>query len=201
MKKNATTAVPILRTVAGLALLGLISLTAMAEEAPWLLDARKVANTVPPKLLQVLNDEIAKGGPASAIGVCRDKAPQMAKTASEQSGWTIKRVSLRNRNPKAVPDGWERAALEEFDRRAAAGENPANLEKSSSVVTEDGRTEYRYMKALPVQQVCLACHGAPDSLMPDVATQLHTLYPNDKAVGYAMGQIRGAMTIRKTLAN
>ena len=39
----------------------------------------------------------------------------MAKAASEQSGWTIKRVSLRNRNPKAVPDAWERAALEEFD--------------------------------------------------------------------------------------
>ncbi|MEI8168596.1 MAG: DUF3365 domain-containing protein [Rhodoferax sp.] len=174
----------------------LSSLTAFAEDAPWLGEARKVASQVPPKLLQVLNEEIAKGGPAAAMNVCRDKAPQMAKAASEQTGWAIKRVSLLNRNPKAVPDAWERAALEEFDRRAAAGESPATLEKSDTVTTA-GKTEVRYMKALPVQQVCLACHGKADQLMPEVSTQLHTLYPDDKAVGYALGQIRGAMSIRK----
>ena len=182
------------KTLFSLALLA--SLSAFADDAPWLADARKVASTVPPKLLQVLNDEIAKDGHASAMGVCRDKAPQMAKAASEQSGWAIRRVSLRNRNPKAVPDAWEQATLEEFDRRAAAGEAPASLEKSA-LVTEAGRTEYRYMKALAVQPVCLGCHGGADTLAPDVATQLHTLYPDDKAVGYALGQIRGAMTIRK----
>lgn len=89
----------------------LTSLNAFAEDMPWLVEARKVAGAVPPKLLQVLNEEIAKGGPESAIGVCREKAPKMAKTASEQTGWNIRRVSLRQRNPKAVPDAWERAAL------------------------------------------------------------------------------------------
>lgn len=174
----------------------LASLNAVAQDAPWLLEARKVASQVPPKLLQVLTEEIAKDGPASAMGVCRDKAPLMARAASEQTGWTIKRVSLQNRNPKAVPDAWERAALEEFDRRAAVGESPASLEKAD-VVTDAGRTEYRYMKALPVQQICLVCHGKAENLLPEVATQLHTLYPDDKAVGYSLGQIRGAMTIRK----
>lgn len=179
----------------------LASLNALADEAPWLAEARSVASTVPPKLLAVLTAEIAQGGPASAIGVCRDKAPQLAQAASEQTGWAIKRVSLKNRNPKAVPDAWERATLEAFDRRAAAGEPPASLEASTTVTTETGHTEYRYMKALPVQPICLACHGAPASLAPEVTQKLHTLYPDDKAVGYALGQIRGAMTIRKTLAN
>lgn len=176
----------------------LLGLNAVAQDAPWLAEARKVASAVPPKLLQVLTDEIAKGGPESAIEVCRDKAPQMAKAASEQTGWTIRRVSLRNRNPKAVPDAWERAALEDFDRRAAAGENPATLEKGE-LVTDGERKEYRYMKALPVQQICLACHGAPDKLKPEVSAQLHKLYPDDKGVGYAIGQIRGAMTIRRAM--
>ena len=179
----------------------LASLNALAEDAPWLTEARKVASQVPPKLLQVLSEEIAKDGPAAAMGVCRDKAPLMAKAASEQTGWTIKRVSLLNRNPKAVPDAWERAALEEFDRRAAAGESPATLEKSDAVTTDAGRTEYRYMKALPVQQLCLACHGKAETLAPEVNEKLHSLYPDDKAVGYTLGQIRGAMTIRKTLPN
>ena len=86
----------------------LSSLNSVADDAPWLADARKVAGSVPPRLLQVLNEEIARGGPESAIVVCSEKAPQMARTASEQSGWVIRRVSLRNRNPKATPDAWER---------------------------------------------------------------------------------------------
>ena len=176
----------------------LASLNCFAQDAPWLGDARKVASSVPPKLLQVLTEEIAKGGPESAIGVCREKAPQMAKAASEQTGWNIRRVSLRQRNPKAVPDTWERTALEDFDRRAAAGESPATLEKWE-VVADAERKEYRYMKALPVQQVCLACHGGADQLKPAVMQQLKTLYPDDKGVGYSIGQIRGAMTIRRAL--
>ena len=176
----------------------LLGLNAVAQDAPELAEARQVASAVPPKLLQVLNDEIAKGGPESAVEVCRDKAPQMAKAASEQTGWTIRRVSLQNRNPKAVPDAWERAALEDFDRRAAAGESPATLEKGE-LVTSGERKEYRYMKALPVQQICLACHGTPDKIKPEVSAQLQKHYPDDKGVGYSIGQIRGAMTIRKAM--
>jgi hypothetical protein len=56
-----------------LPLLLLSSLTAFADDATWLADARKVATSVPPKLLQVLTDEIAKGGPESAIEVCRER--------------------------------------------------------------------------------------------------------------------------------
>jgi hypothetical protein len=174
------------------------SLSAFAEDAAWLADARKVATIVPPKLLQVLTDEIAKGGPESAIEVCKEKAPQLAKAASEQTGWGIRRVSLLNRNPKAIPDDWERAALEDFDRRAAAGESPATLEKGEIVANGD-RKEYRYMKALPVQQICLACHGSADKLKPEVISKLQALYPADRGIGYSMGQIRGAMTVRKAL--
>jgi hypothetical protein len=168
----------------------------LADEAPWATEARTVAGAVPPKLLEVLNVEIAKNGPASAVGVCNEKAPQMAKAASEKFGWSIRRVSVRNRNPKAVPDAWELAALEDFDRRTAAGEKPATLEKFEVVETA-GAKEYRYMKALPMQQVCLACHGASENIPPDVAERLKALYPADKAVGYSLGQIRGAITIRK----
>ena len=174
------------------------SLTAFAQDPAWLSDARKVATTVPPKLLQVLTDEIAKGGPESAIDACKEKAPQMAKTASEQTGWGLRRVSLLNRNPKAVPDAWERAVLEDFDRRAAAGESAATLEKGE-FVADGERKEYRYMRALPVQQICLACHGPVDKLKPEVTSRLQAQYPADRATGYALGQIRGAITLRKAL--
>ena len=167
-----------------------------AQEPAWVGDARKVAGSVPPKLLAVLTEEIGKSGPEGAILACRDKAPQLAKAASEETGWSIRRVSLKNRNPRAVPDEWERAALLDFDRRAAAGESPATLEKAA-IVVENGSQSYRYMRALPTQPLCLNCHGLPEHLTPAVREKLKALYPDDKAVGYRPGEIRGAMTIRK----
>lgn len=169
-----------------------------ADDAQTFAEARKVASAVPPKLLEVLAAEIDKGGLAHAIGVCRDKAPQMAKEASEKSGWQIRRVSLKNRNPKAVPDSWEKAALEDFDRRVAAGENPAGVEKAE-VVTEGGAKLARYMKALPTQDICLNCHGKADRVTPEVKARLNELYPDDKGTGYGLGQVRGAITIKRPI--
>jgi len=178
------------------ALFALSAFASSAQDPAWVADARKVAGSVPPKLIAVLNDEIAKGGPEGAIAVCRDKAPELAKAASAESGWAIRRVSLKNRNPKAVPDAWERAALEDFDRRAAGGESPATIEKAEVVVV-DGKETYRYMKALPVQPLCVACHGSAEQLSPALKEKLKAVYPDDKGVGYSPGQIRGAITLKK----
>lgn len=169
--------------------------SAFANDA-LLTQARQVASMVPPKLLQVLTEEIAKGGPASAIEVCSVKAPEMAKAASEQTGWTIKRVSLQNRNPKAVPDAWERAVLQDFDKRAAAGESPVTLEKGEMIISDDKGSEYRYMRVAGCTHLFnLPWHSR--QIGADVPNKLQALYPNDKGTGYTLGQLRGAMTIRK----
>lgn len=179
-----------------LSLMSVMAAPAAAEEFGLLTDARAVAGSIPPRLLTVLQQEIEKGGVDGAIGVCRDKAPQMAKESSEKTGWQIRRVSLKNRNPKAVPDAWETAVLKDFDRRAAGGEDPKQLEHGE-MVSEGGVYTYRYMKALPSQQLCLSCHGGAGDIAPLVKARLAELYPADKATGYSLGQIRGAMTIRR----
>ncbi|MFZ2300354.1 MAG: DUF3365 domain-containing protein [Gallionella sp.] len=158
-------------------------------------EARNVATSLPPKLLASLQEEIKKSGPEGAIPVCKDMAPKMAGEIFKQTGWKIKRVSLKARNDaRAIPDEWEKAALEDFDKRAAAGESPAQLEKGERV-----GNEYRYVKALPVQQLCLNCHGPADQLSPAVKSVLGQHYPNDRATGYSVGQIRGAISVRKPL--
>jgi len=168
----------------------------VAQDPAWVTDARKVATALPPKLVATLTEEISKGGVEGAIVVCRETAPKLAKAASDESGWNVRRVSLRNRNPKAVPDAWERTALEDFDRRAAAGEPPATLEKAERV-SEHGKATYRYIRALPVQPLCVSCHGTPEEIGPATLERLRSLYPNDKATDYRPGEIRGAMTLRK----
>lgn len=172
------------------------ALPAAGAEEAWVAEARQVATSVPPRLASVLGAEIERSGPAGAIAVCRDEAPKLARAASQESGWSVRRVSLRQRNPKAVPDEWERAALEDFDRRAAAGDKPASLERAE-VVQQQGRPVMRYMRALPVVELCTQCHGTPERLSSAVRERLAELYPQDAATGYSIGQIRGAMTISK----
>lgn len=180
------------------ALAGLM-LSAHAADDPILLEARAAATTLPAKLLTALNGEIARVGPEGAIPVCKDLAPAMAKEIAASSGWRLKRVSLKPRNPqRATPDAWEKAALEEFERRAAAGELPATLEKGEAVDSADGRV-YRYAKALPTQALCLNCHGPQNELKPEVRAAIAAHYPNDRAVGYREGEIRGAIVATKPL--
>lgn len=172
---------------------------AASPELPWLVQAREVSQAVPPRLLAVLQDEIARGGPEGAVQVCRDKAPELAREASAQTGWSIRRVSLRERNPKAVPDAWEREALVDFDRRNAAREPAVALERAA-VVQENGQSVQRYIRALPTLDLCLNCHGGADRVSPAVQARLAALYPGDRAVGYRTGEIRGAITLRRTVA-
>lgn len=179
----------------------LIGLSAVyADDMQALDEVRHVANEMPVKLMAVLQAELAQGGFSSAIAACREKAPQMAKAASERTGWSIRRVSLQNRNPNAVPDPWERLVLLDFERRAKAGEDLASMETYAVIDTEgEGQPMLRYMKALPTQPLCLNCHGPREQMAPAVLEQLDALYPEDRATGYRVGDIRGAITIKRPL--
>ena len=178
--------------------LALAACAASANDAALIAETKQTALGIPPKLLQMVQDEIDKGSYHGAIAACSDKAPKMAAAASQNTGWAIRRVSLKNRNPKAVPDAWELAALEEFDRRRAAGENAAMMEKAE-IVAEGDKRVLRYIKALPTQKLCLNCHGGADQMAAEVKAKLAELYPNDKATGYAEGQVRGALTVKRPL--
>lgn len=173
----------------------LVTTLTLAAEPPLLTQAREVAMQMPPKLFGALTAEMGKSGAEGAIPVCRDMAPDIAGQISKQTGWTIKRVSLKPRNAaRATPDAWEKAALEDFDTRAAAGESPATLEKGEQV-----GGQYRYVKAMPVQPLCLACHGSAEQISPAVKAVLVQSYPKDQATGYEVGQIRGAISLSKPL--
>ena len=71
--------------------------------------------------------------------------------------------------------------------------------ESAELVESNGARTYRYMKAIPVGEVCLACHGS--SLDPELKATIDGGYPEDRATGFALGELRGAFTVTKTLAN
>lgn len=184
----------------------LVLAAALAAPAGWAQDvgvltddARRVAAQMQKTLAGTLMSEINSGGPASAIAVCKTIAPSVANDLSLAKGWKVSRVSLRVRNPVlGTPDAWEQRALKSFDERVAKGEAADALEYAE-IVSEPGGRYFRYVKALPVAPLCTNCHGTADKIPPAVKERLTAEYPADRATGYEVGQIRGAITVKRPL--
>jgi hypothetical protein len=163
-------------------------------------ETRAVAAELVQSLGAALKQELATSGPEGAISVCRDVAPRLATELSRRTGWRVARVSLRARNPLlGSPDAWEQGVLIRFDRAAAGGQPAEQLEHAETVTEPQGRF-FRYMKALPVQPLCLTCHGSPAAIAEPVRQRLASDYPHDRALGYGTGEIRGAVTIKRALS-
>lgn len=54
---------------------------------------------------------------------------------------------------------------------------------------------YRFYRPLPTGALCLNCHGAPDELGDGVPEALERLYPQDEAVGFSEGELRGLLRV------
>jgi len=151
-------------------------------------------------LKKTLQRELKTGGPVWAVAVCDQDAPRIASELSRRYGMSVRRVSLKTRNTQNFPDSWERVVLREFETRSGKGEDPQSLETLE--IESDGEVRVvRYMKAIPTGALCLVCHGDPSDLDPDLLKVLNEKYPHDKAHGYAVGDIRGAFSLRLPLEN
>ncbi len=178
----------------------LVSTTAFAQDLDALrLDTQQKVLPVLPKVVGMMQETVAAQGVTAAIPVCKVKAPQLLQEQADKTGWSIRRVSLKTRNPeRGTPDAWEVHQLADFNIRAANGEKIETLEHGE-VISENGRQTYRYIRAIPVGPVCLRCHGATESIEPGLRAELNKTYPQDRATGYAVGQVRGALTVKRPL--
>lgn len=179
-------------TVLALALTPLLAQAADAERVEQL--NQEAASLIPAfqqELLGTVKAALANGGPVQAVEACHTLAPQIASQHSV-APWTVGRTALKLRNPDNAPDAWERQVLDDFARRAAAGEPLAQLKQGEIV---DG--QYRYMQAIGTAEPCLACHGG--KIAPELAAAIDSRYPLDQARGFAVGDLRGAFTLSRTL--
>jgi hypothetical protein len=157
-------------------------------------DAQAAIKALAAALKAELTGAMQSGGPGKAIEVCNTQAMTITQQISTQHGLEIGRVSLKNRNPANAPNAWQAQVLEEFERRHAEGADPAALEWSETVQSGDGQ-EFRYMKPILTVGVCLTCHGV--QLPPAVQQALAGKYPQDRATGFAEGDIRGAFVVTR----
>ena len=169
----------------------------MAADSDHAREARAVSADLGGKLKAQLEAAMKAGGPASALAVCNTVAPGIGDELSGSYGGKVGRTALKVRNSANAPDAYERGVLDRFVSEAAKGSDVAAMEHAE-VVEENGQRVFRYMKAIPMaEKPCAACHGK--AVQGDLLDQIRALYPEDQAIGFMPGEIRGAFTISKPL--
>ena len=177
-----------------------ISVPAFAETAPasrpdLKAKAAELVQAYAGKLKGALTSAIEVGGAEGALEVCNRQAPVIAAEVS-QEGWTVARTSLKPRNAASAPDAYERRIMEGFEARIARGEKAADL-ASAEIVRDNDVKMFRFVKAVPTGQVCLTCHG--ENVAPELRQKINALYPEDRAIGFKEGDMRGVFTLKKIL--
>lgn len=140
-----------------------------------------------------LQQALQEGGPEHAMAFCAGMAQTLTDSVSARLGTetVVSRTALRVRNPRNRPDATDVEVLERFTAALQAGETlPAGV-----VETAAGGHTVRYYRPLMTGEVCTACHGPPEALAPGVLELVRRHYPDDQAVGFQVGELRGAVRV------
>ncbi len=157
--------------------------------------ALQLGDMIADKLMQSLGSKLKAalqaGGPEHALIVCQQLAEPSTMLVSEEfEGASIKRVSLKPRNPRNAPDGLDRKVLTGWQKQVDAGQD---VPKSEMHSRDDGTAVF--YRPIVTQDVCMNCHGDPATFSQGLVERLAELYPKDKATGYGIDQLRGAFRV------
>ena len=141
-------------------------------------------------LMQRLTSHIAAEGFGGAVTYCSGNALPIMDSLSATHGLEISRISSKYRNPKDQPVGEEATLLQGTEARVQAGQ-PAH----DTVMVQEGHLVY-YKPILVAMPTCLKCHGTAADRDSLASLRIHERYPDDKAVGYQLGDLRGAWRVK-----
>lgn len=145
------------------------------------------------QLMGTLQKAVEEKGASGAVEFCNMQALPILQEVSTRYGVTIRRVSNDYRNPAdQAQQEEEKAVLAAYEYNEENGiKNETNLQK-----IEDGSI-LLFTKAITIPGgLCLQCHGEPGKDIQDETLQkIRQLYPEDKATGHAIGDLRGMWSI------
>jgi len=125
----------------------------------------------------------------AAAGFCASKATSITKEINTKlpKYAKVRRTALKLRNDKEnTADELDTKVMNDY---VAAIEAKTFTPKDIKVVTLGNTT--RVYKPLLTASVCLKCHGS--SVSKEIKDLVHTTYPNDKAINFKEGSLRGVI--------
>lgn len=142
-------------------------------------------------LIKNLLQAVQKSGTATAVDFCNVKAIPLTDSLSKKYGVIIQRISTRNRNPINAATTDDAKILGQFDLTKKPMLRDTLLKNAE---------DYTYYKPIRVAMpACLNCHGNPGTDIDRTTLQvINNKYPNDKATGYQLNDLRGAWKLTFT---
>jgi hypothetical protein len=153
---------------------------------------RIIAKAAKETLGKQLKNTIQNEGVPAALQYCNIAAYPLIDLLSKSYHASIKRTSLRIRNPEDAPDSLEKILLEAYEY------NIENNQPLNENIQEYDSKYLLYTKPIMIEgALCLACHGSP-RIHVSIETEdlIKSLYPDDNAMNHSMSDLRGMWSIR-----
>lgn len=134
-------------------------------------------NALVSEMMGELMAALDAGDPGAAIGVCKDKAPTVTANVASQYGLSLGRTSHKLRNPANTAPQWAMEYVDEL------------IDTPTYVVGPNG--ELGALLPIKLMAECQMCHGPADMVDEEVMNAVNEYYPEDQAVGFVEGDLRG----------
>lgn len=150
----------------------------------------EIVKSASEKLSGTLMSKMKEGGATEAIGFCHQSALPITKKMGAYHDVEIKRTSLKIRNPENLPSEEELKVLLYYEDKLVEGK------ELNPLVSLDPSGRPSYYAPIRVQKKCLMCHGTPkQEVSSAIDSILKVKYPEDLAIGYNEGDLRGIWSI------
>ncbi|SFI97914.1 c-type heme family protein [Olleya namhaensis] len=159
------------------------------KDLPYAERGLKYALTTKAVLGKNLMGTIQKKGTLEALAFCNEKAYPLTDSMSVVHNATIKRVSDKPRNQNNLANNKELTYIKSFKN-----DIKNNTEPKPIVDVLDSKVLVYY--PITTNAMCLQCHGKPNQdIKRPTLNSLANLYPEDKATGYSINQVRGIWSV------
>ena len=136
-----------------------------------------------------LINAIENGGPVNALAFCNIEALPLTDSMAVELETHIKHVSDRPRNSQNQANKDELAYIKKTKNQLREGQ-----EVQPSIQSKNGSVTGYY--PIITNQLCMQCHGSEGSQIDQTTlTKIKELYPEDKATGYSVGELRGIWVV------
>ena len=136
-------------------------------------------------------------GPTAALQVCATDAQALTASVAANAGVKVGRSSLRLRNPSDAGPNWVADWLKQQGERSATEVEGM----ATTAERDDGTSVVRALAPIAIEAPCLVCHGPDEGRSAELSAILADKYPGDKATGYALGDLRGAIWAEAPVVN
>lgn len=179
----------------GFVLVGLLAFRSIQQEPETAKQIQEKGDKITQESAAVLSKAVMKamagGGVENAAKFCNTNAYPLTDSLSKAYKVSIRRTAIRFRNTKNSPKKIEKEFLLAYENDKKAG----NELKSKVIQQKNG--DWLYVRPIILQPQCQVCHGKlGETLTTENHEIIKKLYPNDKAISFVAGDLRGMWVLK-----